>query len=481
MKRLLNILIAASLLCLLAPARAEGRLAADIAWLDRITYGAQPANLALLQTFGREGFLDQQLTASGNALPGNVSEMIGKISPAELPMMDALRLQASETEAAKMTQDADKINATRQAINKMRQQHARAALQRMLIRAIYSPHQLEEQLLWFWTNHFSIFQRKGNIALMLDDYQRTLRPHVLGNFRQLLTAASTHPAMLVYLDNASNRKGKINENFARELMELHTLGVDGGYGQKDVEELARILTGLGVTPLNRLEKTETRPPDGLHRSGLFQFDPRRHDFGDKTLLGIAVPGQGWQEVEQALDILATHPATARHIAHKLAQYFVADDPPASVVESCAQVFLNTKGDLRATTMHLLKSPEFSASANRKLKSSWQYVISVARVTHPENPPARLTNLTEALDILGQLPFHRITPDGYPMTADAWSSPAQLAQRFEFAKLMVSAGLRERQLAFSELFSSPEQNHEKRKASPGAAALHYLSGPQFMYR
>jgi hypothetical protein len=261
-----------------------------------------------------------------------------------------------------------------------RQVIAQDLLEGKMLRAIYSERQLEEVLTDFWFNHFNVFLDKGPIRYYTASYVRdVIRPHVLGRFRDLLEATAKSPAMLFYLDNWQSvgpargqrpgpaaRRG-LNENYGRELLELHTLGVAGGYTQRDVTEVARCFTGWTIAKPNQ--------------GGAFTFSPRQHDDGEKTVLGVTIPaGGGEEDGEKVLDIVAAHPSTARHISRELAQRFVADDPPASLVERMAQTFVKTKGDLREVMKTMLASKEFwSAGAYRaKVKSPLEFVASAVR-------------------------------------------------------------------------------------------------------
>ncbi|NVO06771.1 MAG: DUF1800 domain-containing protein, partial [Rhodoferax sp.] len=252
--------------------------------------------------------------------------------------------------------------AARQAYQQELNRLQREAATRHLLRALYSPAQVQEQMTWFWMNHFSVHQGKSNLRAMLGDYEDSaVRAHALGKFRDLLGAVATHPAMLRYLDNDQNAAGRINENFARELMELHTLGVDGGYSQRDVQELARVLTGVGVRVASGDAGVKKELQAYYVHRGLFEFNPARHDFGDKQLLGQPLKGRGMDEVDAALDRLAAHPATARFISRKLALYWLNDTPPAALVERMAQRFASSQGDIASTLETLFNAPEFATA------------------------------------------------------------------------------------------------------------------------
>jgi uncharacterized protein (DUF1800 family) len=366
-------------------------------------------------------------------------------------------------------------------------------MQAKVLRAVMSDAQLEEVLVDFWFNHFNVFVGKGQVRQYLTSYERdAIRPHVLGSFRDMLGATAHHPAMLFYLDNFQSqapqgaetlaqvelrgRQGRpgvgsdprrpgqtrpgqvrpgqvrpgqvgqgqqmrpgqpnpqpprpprgLNENYARELMELHTLGVDGGYTQQDVINVARILTGWTID----------RPQAG----GDFIFRPATHDAGEKTALGVKFPaGKGEEEGERLLDLLASHPKTARHIAFKLAQRFVADEPPAELVDRAAKVFLDTKGDLREVTRAIITSEEFYADDHRaaKVKTPFEFVVSAARATGATivNPQP----MVQALRELGMPLYGCQPPTGYSMTADAWVNTGALLNRMNFALQLVSGGM-----------------------------------------
>ena len=308
-----------------------------------------------------------------------------------------------------------------------------------LTRSAYSPRQLEELMVDFWFNHFNVSFDKGLDHIWVGTYEEhAIRPHVLGKFRDLLGATAHHAAMSFYLDNWQNTapdspgaRGKLqglNENYARELLELHTLGVDGGYSQKDVVELARVLTGMGFQ----------RNPRQLRGAKMMQslsgtsFDASRHDFKDKVLLKKTIRGTGEGELEEALDLLASHPSTANHIANKLALYFVSDEPPPSLVRKLADKFTATQGDIRAVMSELLHSSEFwdGRYFNCKFKSPYKYMVSTIRGT--ETRVNTLMPLVNFLSMSGMPLYKCLTPDGYKCTKAAWMSPDALVKRIDLA-------------------------------------------------
>ena len=303
---------------------------------------------------------------------------------------------------------------------------ARDLAEGKLLRAIYSNRQLEEILVDFWFNHFNVFLDKGADRYLVTGYERdVIRPHVLGKFRDLLEATAKSPAMQFYLDNwqsVANTPGRrrgLNENYGRELLELHTLGVDGGYTQKDVTEVARCFTGWSIK----------QPQLG----GAFTFNPKDHDTGEKTVLGVKIPaGGGIQDGEKVLDIVARQPATAHFVSKKLAQRFVADDPPASLVDRMAQTFLKTDGDLRAVMKTMLESKEFwSVGAYRsKMKSPLEMVASAVRAVNGNVDFAFV--LTNQVAQLGEPLYRKLEPTGYSNSSKEWMNSAGLLARMNFA-------------------------------------------------
>ena len=328
-----------------------------------------------------------------------------------------------------------------------------------LLRAVYSERQLYEMMVDFWENHFSIFANKDDDRYLLTGYDReTIRPFAMGRFRDLLGATAHSPAMLFYLDNwrssvprpyaATKTKpagidGGVNENYARELMELHTLGVDGGYTQKDVQEVARCFTGWTIQKPNE--------------QGLFLYRPGLHDDGEKIVLGHRIlPGGGPADGERVLDILATHPATARFIATKLARRFISDEPPQSIIDRAAAVFLKTDGSIRETLRAIVTSPEFfSATAYRaKMRSPFEYVAAALRALNAETDADR--PVLDAIGRMGQPVFGRISPDGYADRADQWLSSGAMIARFNFASALATNRIKGTKIDLARLLSGVDE-------------------------
>jgi uncharacterized protein (DUF1800 family) len=298
-----------------------------------------------------------------------------------------------------------------------------------LLRAVFSKRQLHEVMVELWTDHFNIDMSKGECAwLKVADDRDVIRRHALGRFPDLLRASALSPAMLWYLDGRMNGKAsdheRPNENYARELLELHTLGIDGGYTQRDVMEVARALTGWTV-----------RPKSGFGK-GRVEFRPERHDDGEKTVLGHTLPaGLGEEDLDRVLAIVCSHPATASHIATKLCRRFIADPPPAGAVRAAAEVFGFSGGDIPATLRVVLSRPEFLAESTElrplrtsKLKRPFHYVVSALRATDAETDVG--PEVVRALVAMGHPPFQYPTPDGYPSDPEAWRG--SLLWRFRLA-------------------------------------------------
>jgi uncharacterized protein (DUF1800 family) len=455
--------------------------------LNRLGFGPGPGDVERVRRLGLEKYIDSQLRPDAIADADMARRLAGlntlTMSSRELAeayfvpaLMERRRVQ-QQTAAQPSDSAASKRDLRTPEQRELMQEERRVftdLAQQKVLRAAYSDRQLEEVMVDFWFNHFNVFAGKGQTRAYLTEYERdAIRPNVFGKFRTLLGATAHSPAMLFYLDNwqsaapegaptsavrtdrrrrgapigadrrgrpgmprrtiadlpaAQNRRPRgLNENYARELMELHTLGVDGGYTQKDVQEVARAFTGWTIA----------NPRQG----GGFQFEPRLHDDGEKVVLGHRIKaGGGPRDGEEVLNILATHPATARFIATKLARRFVADEPPAALVDRAAARFRDTKGDIREVVRTIITSPEFFAPAayRAKVKTPFEFVVSAVRATSAET--ANAMPLVQAMRQLGMPPYGCQPPTGYADRAEAWVNTGALLNRMNFAVALTSGRL-----------------------------------------
>jgi uncharacterized protein (DUF1800 family) len=466
--------------------------------VNRLSWGANDAELARFARLGQANYVRQQLGASGpDALPGPVQARIQAMSISQHSLVDLL----ANLQAQKQRGEALPTEDERKAANKAHQEElnrlAQEAASRHLLRALYSPQQLRAQLCWFWFNHFNVHQHKHQIRAMLGDYEeRAIRPHALGRFRDLLGAVLHHPAMLRYLDNDQNAANKLNENLGRELLELHTLGVNGGYTQQDVQEVARVLTGHGERLADGPPKLKPALAALYVQDGAYAFHPGRHDFGDKTVLGHRIAGRGAAELDEVLDLLAAHPSTARFISRKLAQFLYADHPPAELLDRMTRAYLASNGRIDATLEVLVNAPAFSQPEPRHFKDPMHFVISAVRAAYDERLVSSTRPMEQWLNRLGEGLANRQTPDGYPQQAEAWSSSGQMAQRFDIARLIGSGSnglFKADEPAFPQLarpvyyqLLRPQMRADTRLALDNAASPQdwntlYLSSPEFMFR
>jgi len=461
MNRLTGLLVAAALV-LLPSAQLTGAAADALPTddttithvLNRLTFGARRGDVEHVMQIGLAAWVDQQLH------PSKIDD------------------HTAEAMLAPLGTPPD--GSDQQELRKFARQQVQTLATDKVLRAMYSERQLQEVLVDFWFNHFNVYAAKGRTAEFLPEYERdVIRPHVFDHFRDLLEADAKSQAMLFYLDNwlsadpnaaqrieqmrqqaaaqravrraarpgrfgafpppplppagpnanNANNKGKrergLNENYGRELLELHTLGVDGGYTQQDVINVARAFTGWTIDP----------------RTRSFRFVPALHDTGEKIVLGHTISaGGGMNDGEKVLDIVASHPATAHHIAYQLAQFFIADEPPAALVDRAAARFSETKGDLREVVRTIVTSPEFIAAAtsNSKFKSPLQFVVSAVRTTGTGVTETRPFVMT--LMQLGEPLYMCQPPTGYKNTADAWVSAGGLVARMNFATRLASGSM-----------------------------------------
>jgi uncharacterized protein (DUF1800 family) len=447
--------------------------------LSRLTFGARPGDAARVQAMGVDKWIDRQLhpdriddAATDQFLSqyGTLSlssrEIYERFPPANV--VRAIARRDSMQRSGRMTL-ADSVQLFQQA--RRSNQFMAELTSSRVARAVMSERQLQEVMVDFWENHFTVFAGKGQTRWYLTSYDRdVIRPNALGHFRDLLGAVAKSPAMLFYLDNAQSiadssretlsgnrtragtrrfrvparaaqprRARGLNENYARELMELHTLGVDGGYTQKDVIEVARALTGWGIRPPRQLLRQAQDPrvrrlaermsDDG---AGEFAFRPEVHDAEAKVVLGHKLKaGRGMEDGEQVLDILARHPSTATFIARKLAIRFVSDQPPQSLVDRAAATFTRTDGDIREVVRTIITSPEFFSKAafRSKVKSPFEVVVSTMRAL--DAAPDATPRTAQMVARLGQPIFGHQAPNGWPETSDAWMNTGAILNRINF--------------------------------------------------
>ena len=455
--------------------------------LERLSFGVTSSQIEQINTIGIEAYIQSQLSPQLIAESPIVDNYLAKFSlisqePVELKKIEYRNRKKLRNPQLPIQQKI-RIN---QKIRNLNLQARDEAIDAHLARAIYSNRQLQEVMVDFWFNHFNVSGDKGSIKLWLNDYENKIRTHALGNFRDLLGVTAKHPAMLIYLDNQQNTDPKspvgkkrqlgLNENYARELMELHTLGVDGGYTQDDVIALARILTGWGVDHQGKRGD----------KKGFFFFG-NRHDQEDKLFLGHLIAANGIQEGEQALDILASHPATAHFISYKLAQYFVADQPPASLVEQLTQEFIESQGNIKTLMDVLIHSQEFNNPQyyKQKFKTPYQYVISLVRMGEIKQP--NLKRIRGMLKQLSMPVYQCFPPTGYKNTQSAWLNPQAMLQRTSLATAIAngvlnrSYSIKQKQLKsnFGTLSQNTKQVIAKSPVKLRSALI--MGSPEAMYR
>jgi uncharacterized protein (DUF1800 family) len=426
--------------------------------LNRLAFGPRPGDVERLRAMGLARWIDQQLQPSSIANQA----LDVRLARFETLTLDAAtiardyflparqerraRQQAAGTSEMRIQAPQSAMPAMNDVIRQERRVFSELS-EAKIVRAVYSERQLEEVLVDFWFNHFNVFGRKGQTGIYVGEYEReAIRPHILGKFRDLLGATAKSPAMLVYLDNwqsaapnerlaaRGQRARGLNENYARELLELHTLGVDGGYTQTDIVNVARAFTGWTI---------------GRPDAAGFRFAPNMHDRQAKAVLGHTIKaGGGMNDGERVLDIVASHPSTARHIAFKLAQRFVSDTPPPGLVDRAAKTFQRTAGDLREIVRVIVRSPEFFDPAVRlgKVKTPLEFVASALRAVGAEVRNGQA--VIRALSDMGMPLYLCQPPTGYDDAADAWVSSGALVTRINFAVSLTQGELRGVQLPTS---------------------------------
>ncbi|CAD5935063.1 hypothetical protein PCC9214_01546 [Planktothrix tepida] len=453
--------------------------------INRVSFGITPGQLQQIQQMGIETYIKTQLQSQTISYPADLNDRLNPLNTLVWQPGEVILAEKQTVEQAKtLGLDNKSMDKIKQSFNQKIMQQAKRG---RLLRAFASPRQLEEVMVEFWYNHFNVFAAKDNFTRQFfSSYeQHAIRPYALGKFRQLLGATAKHPAMLVYLDNWRNTapgspgaKGQfqgLNENYARELLELHTLGVNGGYTQNDIIALAKILTGWGL--FQPIEKTSTKAG--------FYFEEARHDFTNKVFLGYSIKGSGINEGEEALNILAQHPSTAQHISYKLAQNFVSDNPPESLVKLLAKTFLDSEGNIATVLQTLFKSDEFWKPNiyQTKFKTPYRYIVSIMRVV------GTVTNFEPLDGILNQLgmPLYGCpSPDGYKNIQSAWLNPDAMVRRSSLSVPLSRGLLHDGKPIDAEFLAStlennfsPQTRSVLEKTDPNLRGALILGSPEFM--
>ncbi len=412
--------------------------------LARLTFGPRPGDYARVARLGAKLFIEEQLAPEkiGDRLCERViRHEFGSLADPESTIFPRGK---DENDPLQMLFPALKDRGAR--VGDLYEWKDKVLLSDLtratILRAVLSERQLYEVMVQFWSDHFNIDPSKGDCKwLKAADDRDVIRAHALGNFREMLRASAVSPAMLWYLDGRANRRSKPedkpNENYARELMELHTLGVHGGYTQQDVMEVARCLTGWTVREKKKFFK------------GRVEFKKYAHDDGPKRVLGVDIPaGFGAGDLDRVLEIVASHPSTATYIAWKLCRRFIADEPPQEAIDATARAFTESKGDIRTTLRALFATSEFWAPETRsaKFKRPFHFVVSAIRATNAETDASK--QLIEFLQRMGHAPFRYPTPDGYPEEATHWKST--LLWRWNFAGALMDNKINGTRVSRAEL-------------------------------
>ncbi|HEY2848411.1 MAG TPA: DUF1800 domain-containing protein [Gemmatimonadaceae bacterium] len=430
--------------------------------VSRLTFGARPGEVDRVLAMGTDRWIERQLHADqipDATLDGllsefpvwsmNVRTLVDSFPPQDVFVRDLRAARGIPPKEQFRLTPEDSL--TLKANNTRANQYYNEFQAAKVLRAQMSERELVEVLTDFWENHFSVYAGKMPTRFTLLEYDRdVIRPHVLGKFRDLLGAVAHSPAMLYYLDNfesvadsnhltlpelrqaertrrrpVNHRRNGLNENYGRELLELHTLGVDGGYTQKDVIAVARALTGWSID----------KPREG----GGFIFREGQHDAEPKVVLGHTLPaGRGEEDGEEVLDILARHPSTARHISFELVRRFVADTPNVALVNRVAETYRRTGGDIREMLRTIFTSPEFFSRAayRAKVKSPFELVVSARRIMNAS--PDTSASTAYQIQRMGEQLFGHLAPNGWPETGDQWINAGSLLDRINFG-VQVGAG------------------------------------------
>lgn len=392
--------------------------------LNRFSFGPKRRQVKDLAGLGKKSitvWFEDQLNRSVSDSPA-IAMKLASLKSLKYSNAQMLKAYPQQNAIEKLRMDESKIEGKPQEI-------LRELLLQKFVRAVESENQVLEVMTDFWFNHFNVFFEKGVVRHSITSFERDIiRPRVFGNFEDMLLAVAKSPAMLLYLDNNSSKKNKINENYARELMELHTLGVDSGYRQSDIQEAARVLTGWGVE----------KPREVCE----FKFFKRQHDNGPKKVLEINFNGGGGiSEGEKLIKYLARHPSTAKFIAKKLAIKFISDQPETETITSIATAFTKSGGDLKETYRAVINSKEFfeTKTFNAKIKTPFEFVVSAARVSESEITigEERINKLKSFFDQSGQPLYRCQPPTGFKAVSEVWVNAGAMVNRINFAMALTA--------------------------------------------
>ncbi len=417
-----------------------GTASPELTAINRTSFGPRPGDFERVQQMGIDAYIDEQLhpeSIDDTALEQRIQTLYPTLAMTSGELIQ--NYPQLKQKVVQKQSKADRLDMLLNALglnNDVVQSPATviSELQEAtLMRALYSQRQLEQVLVDFWSDHFNIYIYKDiDHWLKTVDDRDVIRKYAFGKFRDLLQASAQSPAMIEYLDNRENVKGNANENYAREVMELHTLGVNGGYTQTDVEELARAFTGWTIRGVGRTAFGGVDYTD----AGTFFFNVRQHDQAPKRVLGVDLPANGGiNDALQMIDVLAHHPSTALFISTKLVQRFVSDDPPAALVQRAAQTFTQSDGDIRTVMDTILHSDEFKNSFAQKVKRPYDVIVSSLRALDAQVEDTRV--LAAALRLMGQGLFQHLMPNGYPDYGTAWINTNGLLGRWNLALLVAA--------------------------------------------
>lgn len=425
-------------------------------WLNRISYGATQQTSDEYNKKGKSEFLDGQLSSPHPLLSRALQDKLDSLTITKKSAEEIIHeWQATRKAVFDSPSGPTRLNASQQ-LRKRGQKIAEEARLYNILLATYSSAQLKELMTWFWINHFNVFGNKSPIInWSINDFSNNvIRKNSLGNFKTLLSLSIRHPTMLSYLDNTKNKNLRANENFAREILELYSLGVNGGYSQNDVQEFSRILTGWGLATThiqdNQSTQAEKAYSPGTH------FNSLQHDYGDKQFLGHLIKGAGANELDQAIDIIIRHPSCSKFIAGKIASYFMGSPPSPTLLESLSASFRESNGSISDVLRTLIDSKEFSLSLNQNYKDPYRFITSSIRLIYGNRLIGSPEKLTVWLKSMNQSQFGLTTPDGYSLVSNTWIGAGAFNNRISVAQGIIRQAKKDKALNAELMISLPQR-------------------------